>query len=382
MIHIDNKADCCGCGACTISCPQKCITMVNDTEGFLYPVVDQEKCVNCKICERVCPISNRAYTSQRFSLPKGYIAYCKNANVRLNSSSGGIFSVLADYIFSENGYVFGAAFDENFNVHHICISSTKNIELLRGSKYVQSTTESTFYEVKQLLDLNQKVLYSGTACQIAGLNSYLGKRYTNLITIDILCHGVPSPLVWYRYIHEQEKKHNSILKSIVFRSKRTGWKSYSVLYRFQDGKETSRKFRRDPYMQLFLSNICLRPSCHKCAFKNLQRCSDITIGDAWGVERYHPDMDDDKGTSIILLHTEIGENLFHIIEHNLVYHEADVEKILPPWSDARKSVVPHKDRKIFFQKINGGKKVLSLSRLVRPSVFTRVYYRIMREIKK
>lgn len=345
MISIVETKNCCGCSACAQKCPKKCISMEEDDEGFLYPVIDFNICINCGICEKVCPML--------INLPKGkvlntYIAYHKNEETRLNSSSGGIFSAFATEIFKLNGIVYGAAFDNNFTVHHIGISSEEKIFLLQGSKYLQSRIEKTFIEVKNLLENDKIVLYSGTACQIAGLKAYLGREYSNLYTIDILCHGVPSPKLWKRYINEQEKLHNSLLERVSFRNKKYGWKSYNILLNFVNNTSYEKIFTKDPFMQMFLRDICLRPSCYSCRFKEMDRSSDITIGDCWGVENHHPYMDDNKGTSCLFIHTDKGINLFKSILSKINYVSSELDLVLPSTAHSRISVKPHRNRNCFF----------------------------------
>lgn len=362
MINILNKSQCCGCSACINICPKKCIRMKRDDEGFEYPIVDSNKCVNCGLCEKVCPVSNaKNNISQSI---KAYVAYSKEENIRLQSSSGGIFSVLAEEILDKKGIVFGAAFDEEFLVHHIGITEKEDLLKLRGSKYLQSSIGTTFGEAKRFLDEGRLVLYSGTACQIAGLKSYLGKEYDNLYTIDVLCHGVPSPKVWKQYLKYQEKQYHSNVDKVFFRKKDTGWKNYSIALLFKDNSHYKTRFHEDIFMKLFLKNICLRPSCHECKFKIIERPSDITLGDCWGIEKYMPDMDDDKGTSIILTHSKKAENILQDIKRRLVIKEAEIDRVLPPSSDARKSVKMHSKRAQFFQELQKNRSIKRLGRLV------------------
>lgn len=383
MIDINEKSKCCGCSACVESCPVKCITLKDDDEGFLYPSVDFEKCISCGKCERVCPIQNckSVESAKEIQLEKGYVAYSNDEQTRLKSSSGGIFSLLSENILKKDGIVVGAEFDENFSVHHIAIDSVDDLNRLRGSKYVQSRMKNIFANVKEFLENGKMVLFSGTSCQISGLKKYLGKEYDNLYTVDVLCHGVPSPKVWEQYLMEKEKEYKSKVKQINFRYKVTGWKRYSVRFVFENGNEYVKRAGHDPYMQIFLSNIALRPSCHDCRFKALNRDSDITIGDAWGVDDYLPQMDDDKGTSIIITHSDKGELLLKDIKEELSLKEAECDKILPSWSDARRPVKAHEKRNIFFTKFSKGKTVVSLSKMVKPSVFTRAYYKFRNIIK-
>lgn len=308
MIENTEKRKCCGCSACVQACPKQCIEMKADDEGFLYPKVHEGDCINCGLCVRVCPIvkSNEKVGANNDEV-QAYSAYFNDEAIRLSSSSGGLFSAIAQHIIRENGVVFGAAFDDDFMVHHIAVDTMEGLAKLRGSKYTQSRIENTYQEAKQYLESGRPVLYSGTACQIAGLKSYLKKDYEQLLTIDVLCHGVPSPKVWEIYINEQGETHESKITKICFRDKSTGWKGYSVKLNFENGTEYSQVFNQDAFMRLFLSNVCLRPSCHDCLFKGFPRVSDITLGDCWGVEKHFPEMDDNKGTSVVIVNSQKGE---------------------------------------------------------------------------
>lgn len=364
MIIISDKSNCCGCSACVQICPKKCIKMKQDLEGFEYPCIDIARCINCGLCEQICPVQNAKNEDNK--ILKAYVAYAKKENIRLQSSSGGMFTLLAEEILNRNGAIFGAAFDEKFLVHHIAIGNKEDISKLRGSKYLQSRIENTYFETKQFLNAGRFVLYAGTACQIAGLKGYLYKDYEKLYTIDILCHGVPSPQVWMGYLKYQEKQHKSSMKSIFFRNKINGWKKFSMQLLFQNSEKYEEIFQNDYFMKMFLRNICLRPSCYDCKFKKINRAADITLGDCWGIESYMPDMDDDKGTSVVLIHSERGQRLFDIVKNQIVYHKAEVDKALPPSADSRKSVAMHPKRDKFFKRFEQGVDIDQLVKLTEP----------------
>lgn len=372
MICISDKKECCGCAACVQRCPKHCISMVEDTEGFLYPSVNKEFCVDCKVCESVCPILNKY---ENFKKQIAYAAYAQDDSLRMKSSSGAIFSLLAKCVLDDDGVVFGAAFDEDLLVHHIGISTKDELSKLQGSKYLQSRIENTFYEAESFLKQGRKVLYSGTACQIAGLKKFLNKEYENLFTVDVLCHGVPSPKVWKNYLNETEQKLGKC-QSAYFRDKSTGWKTYSLKFVFKDETECSELSSENPYMRLFLSNICLRPSCHACRYKSIERPSDITLGDSWGIQNYKPHMDDDKGVSVVIVHSDKGIKLFDSCSENMIFEKAEVDKILPPTSDSRKSVIMHPKRGEFFKSINNGVQVEQLIKLVEPSLSKKIKRKI------
>lgn len=358
MIDI-KKEECCGCSACAQSCKLKCIEMLQDNEGFLYPVVNKEKCVNCGTCENVCPSINSKSVACDL---KGYVALSNDDKIREESSSGGIFSLLAEYILKKDGIVIGAAFDRNLKVVHKVIREKKDLYKLRGSKYVQSDVKNTYKQAESYLKNNIKVLYSGTSCQIAGLRNYLNKDYEGLYTVDVLCHGVPTPKLLAQYFCEMEKKYNSKIDNVYFRDKKNGWVNYSVEIKFENGKIYRTIFNKDPYMRLFLNNICLRPSCYQCRYNKLERNSDITIGDCWGVEHTVPDFFDDKGTSVIITRTDKGNQLLNGIKADLKYSECDIDYILPPDSGGRKACEAHVNRKKFFELLNQKADFESLTR--------------------
>lgn len=365
MIKIIDKTKCCGCGACVQICPRKCIKFLEDEEGFFYPKVNLQNCVDCNLCMEVCPIRNR--DDSKNEMQKTYIAYAVNEQLRNESSSGGIFSLLAEKIINKNGIVFGAAFDDDFLVEHIGVTNNSGLHKLRGSKYLQSRPQNCYFETLQYLEKGKIVLYTGTACQIAGLKKYLKKEYDNLITVDILCHGVPSPIVWKSYLNEQEKKFSAKAKEISFRKKSKGWKDFSLEILFNNGEKKEEIFKNNIYMQLFLKNIILRPSCYRCEFKSLNRESDLTIGDCWGVENYMPEMDDNCGTSVIIVHSQKGYSLLKQLNSEIMISEADTDCALPPSADSRKSVPIHENRSKFFREFKHGNNFEKMSKLIKES---------------
>jgi len=344
MIDIKSKNKCCGCGACSQICPKQCIEMKPDTEGFLYPVVNKGNCINCGLCEKRCPILNTK--NEKTEQQDAFVAFHRDEQIRLSSSSGGVFSALAENIIRHGGIVFGAAFDEDFLVHHVGVERLEELEKLRGSKYLQSRTESVYLAAKAALEEGRPVLYSGTGCQIAGLKSFLGKDYPNLLTVDIICHGVPTPKLWRRYLTELEKKHGAPVKQVCFRQKDTGWRNYSLNLALRNDIVYKRVFRDDPFMQFFLKNICIRPSCSTCKFKPVYSKADLTLGDCWGIEEYRPTLDDDKGISVIIAHTSRGKAALDQAEEQLVCYKADLQRV---WqSMMMDSSKPHPHRKKFF----------------------------------
>lgn len=352
MISITAKEYCTGCHACAASCPKNCIAMTADEEGFLYPHVNQTECIDCGKCEKVCPLLNHK-TQNTDALQIGYAAYNTNEEIRLNSSSGGIFTLLAEYIIHSGGIVFGAAMSEDCkSVRHIAVETIKDLEKIRGSKYVQSTIGDTYKIAKQALDAGRLVLFTGTPCQISGLLSFLGKEYDNLFTQDLICHGVPSPSVWSRYAEVREKESGSLVRRVFFRHKKYGWKRFSVLFEFSNNTKYMKDLRTDTFMQGFLANIYLRPSCYKCVFKTVERQADITLADFWGIQKEFPELNDDKGISFVWIHSENGLNLFKQISGQIISQQVDVNYALSHNTAAIKCPSTPKNRNQFFRKLD------------------------------
>ena len=351
MITVTEKSKCSGCYACYNACPKGCIQMIADEEGFWYPQVNTENCIGCGVCEKVCPIIHK-WQPDESSFTKTFAALNKNEEIRLQSSSGGIFTLIAESILEQGGVVFGAAFSDDFrSVHHIYVDKKSALEKLRGSKYVQSNIGDTYQQAKRFLDDGRKVLFTGTPCQIGGLYSFLRKPYENLYTQDIICHGVPSPLVWEKYVEERENKAESKTQRMFFRHKKYGWKTFAVLFEFSNNKKYLKDLQEDPFMRAFLSNACLRPSCHACSFKSIERQADITLADFWGVQSVMPDMDDDKGTSVILIHSKKGQSLIDSIHDLIKIRDVDIAVVEKNNSAVNKSVAISPNRQFLFESI-------------------------------
>lgn len=351
MIVLANKHSCTGCGACRDICPVKAIQLVPDEERFLYPLIDKELCINCGKCDARCPVSSLMKEQRCSRTISAYAAQTKNAEIRENSSSGGIFTEIATYILQNGGIVFGAAFDEAFKVKHIGVEKTDCLAKLRGSKYVQSEIGITYIQAKEYLDAGRLVLFTGTPCQISGLYSFLGHDYENLYTQDIICHGVPSPLFWEQYIAYCEAKATSKLQTVCFRYKKPSWTLYSVQLGFANGSACSHIHTDNLYMRGFLRNLTLRPSCYSCAFKTKHRVSDFTLADFWGIENICPEMDDSKGTSLVILHSEKAHRAFGEIANNIRYKEIDIEDAIKYNSAMIASVSPNTNRAEFFDSL-------------------------------
>lgn len=319
MIQIENKAKCCGCTACYSICPTKCILMVPDEEGFLYPLVEKEHCVDCHLCEKVCPIVNKMKTK---NTPMAYVVQHKEKEILYHSASGGAYSAIGAVIIDKGGTVYGAGYTDRFFVEHMCAKSINELEKFRSSKYVQSRQRDSFVEIKGKLDQNELICYSGTPCQVAGLKSFLGKEYKNLITVDLVCKGVASPEVLRQYVTLMEKKYNSEIVGINFKRKTYGYHSSTMSVDFINGFSYSQGGIADPMMRSFRANICLRPSCGDCAFKGESRVSDLTLFDCWSYEKITGKKDNDKGHTTVLVHSKKGAE---ILKESQVY--ATIESI-------------------------------------------------------
>lgn len=315
MLDIANTSKCNGCHACFSVCPVRAISMKSDSEGFLRPVIDYDICTGCGKCESVCPVLHPPILPD--DDPVAFA--CKNTNedIRLKSSSGGVFTALAESIIDRGGVVFGARFDSDFSVFHGWTDTKEGLESFRGSKYVQSKIGNAFIECKTFLEDGRTVLFTGTPCQIGGLKAFLGNDYDNLYTVDIICKGVLVPLLLKKYIEYHIAKRNDTLVKVAHRDKSLGWKQNSFAMQFKNSMYICIS-KHDPYMKMYSKNLCLRNSCFDCSFKNISRDSDITIGDFWGIQNVAPNFDDDKGTSLVLLHTKQAKVLFESCSNKVV----------------------------------------------------------------
>lgn len=359
MIKINDKKLCCGCEACKWSCPKKCIEMVRDEEGFLYPLVDADKCVNCGICTSVCPMINNEDSLS--STNDNTFAAFSNCEKREESSSGGIFNNLAQRVISLGGIVYGVKMREDFKGDEYCrIDSMNYIDALLGSKYIEAEDNSVFFRVKSDLDENCTVLFSGTPCKIFGLKKYLNKEYENLICVDLVCHGVPSSLVWRKHLDYIQNKYKSKLTNVSFRSKKNGWNNYGMKYEFNNKSYFVDKWS-DYYMILFLKNLDLRPSCYSCPFKG-KSDADITLGDYWGIQSFFPNLNDDKGISAVITRSNKGNALIQELSlmHEINLIESDFDDFISYNTAAISSTSRPSERNGFFSDLNdiGYKKTI------------------------
>ena len=340
---------CCGCAACQQRCPRECIAMLADGEGFLYPSLDVDKCVGCGLCEKSCP----SLTPNEERNPEAtYAVINLDDNIRLKSSSGGVFTLLAEACITNGGVVFAARFDDSWKVVHDKVDNLDYLKFFRGSKYSQSCIGDSYKLTRSLLDEGRSVMFVGTPCQIAGINRYLDKPSERLLTVDFVCHGVPSPAVWNWYVKQQSYRmtHDSWLqrlrywlhpvspiRQIEFRNKEAGWKQYKTFIQSKDmARLDLNQFHfENAYMRAFLTDLDLRPSCHECRFKSGRSHSDMTIADFWNVHKVVDGFDDDKGTSLVMVNTRKGAEAFKKLSCR--YQQVDFHEAIqynPAWSKA------------------------------------------------
>lgn len=383
MIEIEQKQLCCGCEACVQVCPKHCIALKEDKEGFLYPHVDVSLCVDCGLCEKFCPVINQSNPREPIAV---YAAVNPDEEIRQQSSSGGLFTLLAKTVIEENGVVFGARFDEHWDVIHDYTETDEGLAAFRGSKYVQSRIGNTYSQAERLLKAGRKVMFTGTPCQVKGLKQYLRKEYGNLLTVDFVCHGVPSPKVWQKYLDEEvarqcEKnsvsshpipslsERDALVKGISFRSKALGWKKFSFVLTLSKATAAGEKntvssssiFYDNAYMQAFLANLSLRPSCYSCPAKAGKSGSDITIGDFWGIEKVAPSLDDDYGCSLLVVNNQKVRDWLQ--KQDCLLAEYSISEVLPYNSNIASSVVMPVNRKFFLNMVErvGFDKALKLT---------------------
>lgn len=337
MIEIKNKKDCVGCGACSQKCPKQCIDMNPDDEGFLYPIVNVDLCIKCGLCEKVCPVINESTPRRPL---KVLAAINTNKQIRLDSSSGGIFSILAETVINEGGICFGAKFDDTWSVVHDCANVYSDLNAFRGSKYVQSKIGNAYKSAEYFLKKGRKVLFSGTPCQIRGLKLFLQKEYDNLITVDFICHGVPSDKFWKKYLKEEIEHHigksltySSVdsndyfktLKSVKFREKGLEWNKFRMVLTFTELPTLYYLHYKNPYFYCFLNAVSERYSCYSCPVKEFRSGSDITLADFWGFENDSIIKDKKNGVSLVILHRQ--ENEICQLLKNAICEEVNWDKV-------------------------------------------------------
>lgn len=353
---LKEKNKCCGCRACECICPKKCIKMKEDSEGFIYPKVDLSLCIKCKKCEKVCPIiQNKSNLHISGYEQSCYLLVHNNNEVLKKSSSGGAFTAIVETFCDTEYVVFGCQMTEELKVCHGFKKSIDEIDVFRKSKYVQSDLKDTYVQVKDFLIKNKKVIFTGTPCQVEGLNKYLQKEYENLLTIDFVCHGVPSQKVFDKYVNYIEKKYNDRIKEVNFR-KRIRYFSildpFGINIKFISGKELNINSFFDYYMKGFLGALFYRPVCARCPFANLDRVSDITIADFWGIEKLHKDLNSNKGVSMILGNSKKSKKVIQKIAQNNDVRKVDIKYAKLENSNLNLPSDEHINRKLFYDNLD------------------------------
>ena len=373
MILITNKKQCSGCEACATCCPKHCITMKQDEEGFFYPQVDASLCVKCGLCDKICPMYK--YVDKRHPIAT-YAMENPDVAVRLDSSSGGLFNLLAEQIISEGGSVFGAKFDNDWKVIHGRADTTTDLKGLRKSKYSQSRINRSYADATELIKQGKKVLFSGTPCQIAGLSNLLKKDYENLLLVEVACHGVPSPKIWHDYLKEISEGDLTQIKDVSFRDKQSnGWRDYHVVISGEWGPLVKESHHKNSYMQCYIKNLTVRPSCFSCRAKAGRSGCDITVADLWGRPK---SKDDNLGTCLVMVYSEKGRNAIEALGiAKLPYSYHDAIRVNSCIEECTPEPIC---REIFWKQYTDGGYVkgMEILRQMRPPLFKR----LKREIKE
>lgn len=356
MININNKVDCCGCNVCGDICTHNAISFTADDEGFLYPKVEMELCTDCHLCEKVCPMLHVDQVKRNdFETPYCYAAQNKNLEALFDSTSGSAFSALAEKMYKLGGYVGGAIFNDDYSVSQFISCEKNDLKKLRNSKYIQSDSHGFYKQVRELLKNGEKVLVCGLPCQIAGLKSYLQKNYENLISIDLICLGVNSPLFLKGYLNYMEEKHNSKIIYYKAKNKELGWRKLTTKIVFENGDVEYDKSDTNYFTHGFIGTHAFsRPSCYNCRFKGFPRIADISLGDLWGAERIvGKDFDHDMGTSVIMINSKKGADFFESAQAAFMVTQVDIKDVIRGNSALISPLKgPEFDRKIFYEDFN------------------------------
>lgn len=350
---------CTGCSACLNICPVGAITMFPNEEGFLCPDIDSFKCINCGLCSKVCPIINKTGKGNQYPIPTVYAGWNKNEKVRMKSSSGGVFSALAEYFLRKKGYICGVAIDTENKLNHTLVSSRKDLEKLRNSKYTQSNVGEVFKNIKQLLEADKWVLFTGTPCQASGLRNYLNKDYKKLLIVEIICHGVPSPSILNKYIENIEKEKGMKIRKINFKDKSTGWETYSFTMYCNRKQVFKEKFTENTFFDGFLNNLYLNKICTSCPFSNFPRIADITLGDYWGIGELDSDLNSPKGVSMVIVNNKQGDQLLSSIREDLFLKKIKKKDFLAKLKSLNIPSNIHPNREDFFNRMKENPENLS-----------------------
>lgn len=365
---------CCGCGSCEQVCPKQAISMRKNSYGFDYPVIDTDKCIDCGLCVKKCQCIADNNIIDTKEEPQVYMSYINDGKALKKSSSGGIAYELGKYILEQNGVVFGAVYNDNMEIVHDKIDSMENLYRIQGSKYAQSKIGTTYIEAQRCLKEGRKVLYTGTPCQIGGLYHFLGKDYDNLYTVDLICYGVASPEIFKEYVKWKETTTKGKIKDINFRNKIDRWGISITDIQYHDRKRLLKYSEADEWYQTFIAHVSTRESCHHCQYTNLQRMSDVTVGDYWGIEKFRPDLDTSVGLSKVLINTDKGVEIFNNIKADIWSEQMPVDTAIrdnlkhpPKKSDKREKFIADYEKYGFYEayKNNVWKKVSAEIKLKR-----------------
>lgn len=386
VINITDKTQCNGCCACVDVCPHKAISLEVDIEGFWYPKINVDTCVKCGLCVKVCPeLQIKHIKKNDYPKPKKvYAAINKNLKVRWDSTSGGAFSALADEMYSRGGYVSGAMYNEDFSVSNFISNDKKDLSKLRSSKYLQSKAEGLFIKIQSLLRKGEEVLACGTPCQMAALRSFLRKDYANLLIVDFICRGVNSPKVYRSYLDSLEAKYGGKVVYVKAKNKELGWRNLTRKVTFDNGQSYYGIGMDDDFRRGYHTNVYCRPSCYSCKYKGFPRIADITIGDYWGIEKVDKNLDNNIGTSVVLVNSKKGEVFFEKVQDKMECLETPLGKVLPGNIALRESInEPTIDRASFFKDLDESDFNTVVSKYFPATVGKRGYiYNIKKILKK
>lgn len=392
-VKILEKEKCTGCYACYNACPKDCLSMERDKEGFVYPVIDEGKCIECNLCNKACPVLNKVSVETNSDKPDIYAAWSLNEDIRLNSTSGGIFSELAIKFMESGGYLCGARYGENHHIEHCIVNTRDGLEKIRQSKYAQSDIGQVYRDIRKLLKDGNKVLFCGTPCECAGLLNYVGQKNDNLMIVDFICRGSNSPKVYEKFLGYLEEKYDSKIKKVWFKNKTYGWNRFSTKVEFENGESYLEDRNNDIYIVGYIKyNLYMRPSCADCQYRELPRISDITLADFWGIKLLNEDMDIEKGTSLVMVNSEKGREAFDKIKENIYFEEKTLNDTLEKNPSIFKSPVMNPKREWFFENLDKEsfdklakkcfKDKFSVKRMISRAVPNRVKKCVKKIIKK
>lgn len=371
-MEICKQKKCTGCMACFNKCPFGAITIKTDENGFYIPCVDDTVCKQCRICINVCPQNSNISTP--FLYKDVYAAWSKNDELRLNSTSGGVFIGIAKSVINQGGSVFGVAFDNSYRAVHVEVNDIKDLHILQGSKYVQSFIGNVYIRVKELLANEKLVLFSGTPCQVAALKSFLGKEYSKLLTIDIVCHGVPSPVFFDKYLNNISQHRKDNINSISFRNKDDSWSLFLMKIVYSSGEIYKKNAVTDPYLIAFFNDFCLRESCYECIYPGKKRVGDITLGDFWGYISYdYKFRNTEKGINLVIVNTDKGKEFLQLLKQDYIFIDKNIEEAIRSNGPLTKPTKLNPARKAFFYDLQEKGFVYCKNKYLFPRKYSRIW---------